>query len=126
MNAQPGEAQMKRLTHIFVWRHGLHHYIEQKLKGCQECQNCRPSPPLASPIPWKWPSRPWSCRHINLERSFKGQMFLVLINAHSKWLEVHPRPMILAQATIQHLKTILAQFGLTGRVVSDNGPTFIS
>ena len=35
-------------------------------------------------------------------------------------------PTIMAQATIQHLRTILAQFGLPKRVVSDNGPTFIS
>ena len=34
-------------------------------------------------------------------------------------------PKIMAQAPIQHLKTILAQFGLPDRVVSDDGPTFI-
>ena len=32
----------------------------------------------------------------------------------------------MAQATIQHLRTIFAQFGLPERVVSDNGLSFIS
>ena len=59
--------------------------------------------------------------HINFSGPFNGQMFLVLIDALSKWLEVHPLPMIMAQATSQHLWTIFAQFGLPERIVSDNG-----
>ena len=34
-------------------------------------------------------------------------MFLVVMDAHSKWLEVHPMPMITTQATIKRLSTIL-------------------
>ena len=111
---------------MFVWWPGLDHDIEQKVKGCYECQNCRPNPPLALLIPWKWPSRPLSCFQIDFAGQFKGQLFLVVIDAHSKWLEVHPIPTIMAQATIHCLRTIFAQFGLPDRVVSDNGPTFIS
>ena len=81
---------------MFVWWPGLDHDIKQEVKGCHECQNCLPNPRLAPLIP------------------FKGQMFLVVIGAHSKWLEVHPMPMITAQATftIQRLRTIFAQFGI--------------
>ena len=53
-------------------------------------------------------------------------MYLVVIDAHSKWLEVHTMSSITAQATIQHLRQIFAQFGLPEHVVSDNGPTFTS
>ena len=53
-------------------------------------------------------------------------MFLVVIDAHSKWLKVHPMPTIMALTTIQHLRTIIASFGLPERVVSDDAPTFTS
>ena len=38
-------------------------------------------------------------------------------DAHSMWLEVHAMPTITAQATIQCLRTIFAQFDLPERVV---------
>ena len=50
---------------------------------------------------------------------------MVVIDPRSKWLEVHPMHTITAQATIQHLIVIFAQFSLQERVVSDNGPTII-
>ena len=53
-------------------------------------------------------------------------MFLVVLDAHSKWLEVHPMSTSKAQTTIQHLRTIFAQFGFPENVVSDSGPIFIS
>ena len=70
-------------------------------------------------IPWKWPSRPWSRLHIDFVGPFRGQMFLVVIDAHSKWLEVHPMPTITAQASKFQclIRTIFDQFGLSERVV---------
>ena len=117
---------MRSLACTFVWWPGLDHDIEQKVKVCHECQKCWPNPSLAPLVPWKWPSQPWSRFHIDFAGPFKGKTFLVVIDAHSKWLEVHPMPAIMAQTTIQCLRTIFAQFGLPERVVLDNGPTFIS
>ena len=71
--ALPGETRMKRLEHTFVWWFGLDHGSEQEVKRCHECHNCRPNPPLAQLIPWKWPSRPWSRLHIDFVGPFKGQ-----------------------------------------------------
>ena len=53
-------------------------------------------------------------------------MFLVVIDAQSKWLEVHPMPTIVVQTTIQHPRAIITQLGVPERVVSDRRPTFIS
>ena len=54
-------------------------------------------------------------------------MFLVVIDAHSKWLEVHPVPTITAKVPcIQCLRTIFAQVGLPERVVTDSGPNFFN
>ena len=53
-------------------------------------------------------------------------MFLVLIDAHTKWIEVFPMAGATSAATIQQLLTTLARFGLPNTVVTDNSPCFIS
>ena len=44
----------------------------------------------ASLHPWEWPSQPWSRLHIDFAGPFEGKMFLVVVDSHSKWLDVSP------------------------------------
>ena len=53
-------------------------------------------------------------------------MFLMVIDAHTKWLEVIPLRGATSQLTIQQLQTIFAHFGLPDTVVTDNGTCFVS
>ena len=53
-------------------------------------------------------------------------MFLILIDAHSKWIEAYPLSAATSQATVQQLRTTFAQFGLPKTVVMDNGTAFTS
>jgi len=52
------------------------------------CQSQQNNPALSSLIPWQWPTRPWSGLHIDYEGPFLGQMWLVIIDTHSKWIAV--------------------------------------
>ncbi len=52
-----------------------------------------------------------------------GHMFLILIDAHSKWTEVET---ITSSVTIQNLMDTFAQLGVPETVVTDNGPSFVS
>ena len=55
-----------------------------------------------------------------------GNMFLVLIDAYSKWLEVRVVSSATSNATIQHLRSIFSTHGLPEVLVSDRavvGPT---
>ena len=52
------------------------------------CQWNRPSPSKALLHPWEYPSRPWARIHIDYSGSFMGKMFLVVIDAHAKWIDV--------------------------------------
>ena len=52
---------------------------------------------------------------------------LVVIDAHSKWIEVYPVRAATLNATIQQLRITFAQFGIPETaVVSDNGQCFVS
>ena len=55
-----------------------------------------------------------------------GHMFLIVIDAHSKWAEVIPTDSSTSSKTIDILLTIFARFGLPKQIVSDNAPNFTS
>ena len=62
--------------------------------------------------------------HIDHAGPFQGMLFLVLVDAHSKWIEVHIVPSTSAASTITKLQDIFATFGLPDQLVSDNGSGF--
>ena len=86
----------------------------------------QPAPPVAPLQPWKWPTRPWARLHVDFAGPIFGKMFLVVIDAHSKWIEVFPTTSSTFAVVIEHLRTLFARFGLPEMVVSDNGSCFVS
>lgn len=55
-----------------------------------------------------------------------GRMFLILVDAHSKWMEVKPVSSATSAVTIEQLRSIFATHGLPEMLVSDNGSVFTS
>ena len=55
-----------------------------------------------------------------------GELFLMVVDAHSKWLEVKIVPSTSSQATIRALRSIFAIHSLPEIIVSDNGTAFTS
>ena len=52
-------------------------------------------------------------------------MWLLVVDAYSKWPEIHSMESATAEATIKHLRQIFATHGLPRKIVSDNGPQFV-
>ena len=77
-------------------------------------------------IPGKWPERPWARLHLDYAGPFLGRMFLVLVDVHSKWMDVIPVHAATSSATIEKLRVIFATHGLPERIVTDNGAVFTS
>ena len=124
--SHPGINKMKGLARGYVWWPNMDKEIEDVVKQCDTCQSSRFLPPVAPLHPWEWPQEPWSRLHIDFAGPFMGHMFLVLIDAHSKWLEVHLMKSISAVPTIERLKSIFAIHGVPRKIVTDNGPAFVS
>nr|MCH9717641.1 DDE-type integrase/transposase/recombinase [Gammaproteobacteria bacterium] len=122
----PGIARMKSLARMFVWWPGLDVDIERYVKNCAICQSQRSAPPAAPIHPWKWPTQPWYRIHLDLAGPFLGHMFLILMDAHSKWLEVRLLNSTTSSSIISSLRSIFSQFGLPSLIVTDNGRNFTS
>ena len=121
-----GTARMKTLARMFVWWPCLDKDIEQFVYACSVCQSQRPAPPPVPIRPWSWPTTPWSRLHLDLAGPFLGHMFLVLMDAHSKWLEVRILSSTTSSVIVSTLRSIFAQFGLPSIIVSNNGRYFTS
>ena len=53
-------------------------------------------------------------------------MILVLIDAHSKWIEAFCTLNATSNAVIDKLRPLFATFGVPETIVSDNGTCFVS
>ena len=122
----PGASRMKSLARSYFWWPGMDRNIEDIVKGCSPCQLNRNRPSVAPLHPWEWPSRPWARLHIDYAGPFLNKMFLVVVDAHSKWLEAFPMANSTSEATIDKLRQIFATHGLPETIVSDNGTCFTS
>ena len=90
--AHPGISRMKALARGYVWWPNMDRELGDAVKKCQQCQLHQKAPAEAPFHPWEWPGQPWSRVHIDYAGPYKGHMYLVVIDAHSKWMEVHIMP----------------------------------
>ena len=121
-----GMSRMKAQARSWVWWHQMDSDIENTIRTCYECQLHAKQPAKAPLHPWDWPTEPWERLHIDFCGPFMNKMFLIIVDAHSKWMEVKIMNKITAQDTIIELRDVFATMGLPKIVVSDNGPTFTS
>ena len=49
-----------------------------------------------------------------------------MIDAYSKWIEVIPMNSTTTTATVERLRVLFVQFGISEVLVSDNGTNFVS
>ena len=57
---------------------------------------------------------------------FQGKLFLVVVDARSKWIKALVVPSSSSAVTIDALLTMFAQHGILNSIVSDNGSSFTS
>ena len=125
-DSHPGITKMKQIARSVVWWPGIDSEIATKVDTCSACQLNQKVPARAPLNPWEWPKRPWSRIHIDHLGPYEGKMLLVVIDAHSKWIEAVTVPSTSSAATIKVLRNLIAVHGLPELIFSDNGTSFIS
>ena len=102
-DTHPGIVKMKSLARSNVWWPQMDTNLEEKVKSCA-----------------------WSRLHVDYAGPFMGKMFLLIIDAHSKWMDIHCVNSATSSVTIDKMRSTFASRGLPELVVSDNGSNFES
>lgn len=121
-----GISRMKALARSYVWWPCIDSDIDSEVQSCVQCQSNRNVPAEAPLHPWEWPTKPWSRVHIDHAGPFHNAYFLVLVDSHSKWIEVEKVPNTSSAPTLRALQKIFTTHGLPDSIVSDNGTAFTS
>lgn len=121
-----GIVKSKALARSYFWWPKLDSDIENLVKNCDSCQLTQPSPEKSSLIPWQPTESVWSRIHIDFAGPIKGNMLFILIDSHSKWVEVFNTKTTTSSYVVTKLREVFCRLGLVDTIVSDNGPQFTS
>lgn len=122
-----GIVKMKMLAKSYVWWPNLDKDIEDVAAACKECVRMRKKPASVLLTPWPYPDKCWSRIHTDFLGPFHGHMFMVIIDAYSKWPEIiDMQQSTQASKVIKKFKKGLVRFGLPRQIVSDNGRQYTS
>ena len=122
----PGVVRMKALACSYLWWPGLDKELERYVQHCEACQTVLNVPASAPLHPWLWLIKPWMRVYVDFTGPFQGNMYFIIVDAHSKWPEVIPMSTTTSNQTIAELRWLFAVHGLPQQLVSDNGPQFTS
>ena len=125
-DTHPGIVKMKAVARSYLWWPGLDREIEMRVKGCNICQIYNKQPPVSPLHPWEWPGHTWHRIHIDYAGPFEGRIILIIVDAHSKYIDAHVVASATTSATITKLRHTFAVLGLPITIVSDNGSCFTS
>ncbi|CAH2086484.1 unnamed protein product [Euphydryas editha] len=121
-----GINKMQALANSCFWWPNISNDIKDITSNCKGCIQNRNLPPLKHLHNWEWPNEPWKRLHADFAGPFMGHMWLIVMDAHSKWPEVAKMKLTTSSATIKCLRSIFARFGLPEQFVTDNGPQWTS
>ena len=109
----------------WVWWPRIDQDIAEVTKNCEICFTNYQSN-QAPVLTWSPPGKAWSRLHIDYAGPIDDKYFLVIIDAHSKFLDVQVTTSMSSSATIELLRKTFSNFGIPDIVVSDNAPYFVS
>lgn len=122
-----GMVKIKQFARSYVWWPGIDNDIEQVVKDCTVCSEMQKNPSKSILTPWPWPEKAWTRIHIDFLGPFMGHMYMVVIDAHSKWPEVIDfKENTKTYRVVEVCKKLFARHGLPMHIVTDNGPQFTS
>ncbi|GFR18933.1 uncharacterized protein K02A2.6 [Trichonephila clavata] len=117
---------MKAIARSFVYWKNIDKDIEEAAKNCVDCARYKADSTKAKVHYWEYPSMPWERIHIDLPGPIFEHAFFLIVDAHSKCLEVYPMKATTTKKTIECLRDSFARFGLPRVLVSDNESQFTS
>ncbi|XP_049521620.1 uncharacterized protein K02A2.6-like [Dermacentor silvarum] len=107
-----GMVAMKKGTRSYIWWPGIDKVIKETVRQCRECRSTQKSPPKA-PIPtWDRRQTPWHTVHVDFVGPLLGRTYLVVVDAHTKCVEVRHVMQATSAVFIDVLRSLFATFGI--------------
>ncbi|UYV72170.1 K02A2.6-like [Cordylochernes scorpioides] len=125
-NSHQGIVGLKSVARTLFWWPGLDKDIEETVRRCNCCQSHASMPPRTTPVNWPPTNQPWDRVHIDHLGPFEQKLYLIVVDACTKWIEAIPVPNTSTRETIEQLRCLFARFGIPRTLVSDNGTGFTS
>ncbi|UYV75453.1 K02A2.6-like [Cordylochernes scorpioides] len=117
---------LKSVARTLFWWPGLDKDIEETVRRCNCCQGHASMPPRTTPVNWPSTNQPWYRVHIDHLGPFEQNLYLIVVDACTKWIEAIPVPNTSTRETIEQLRCLFARFGIPIILVSDSGTGFTS
>lgn len=124
--AHMGIVRMKALARSYVWWPNIDRDIEEITKNCKFCLENSNNPPKAQLHVWDWPGAPNERIHADFLGPLNGDMYIIIVDAYSKWVEIRPMRNITSESTIEIFQDYICSWGIPFKLVTDNGPSFTS
>lgn len=120
-----GIVRMKLLARRYIWWPRIDNDIQTITSQCEICCSNASSPKREFES-WPEPQEPWERVHLDFAGPFQESMWLICIDAYSKFPYIVPLSSTTTQATINSLLKIISIEGFPNSIVTDNGPQFTS
>jgi hypothetical protein len=117
---------MKAVARSHIWWPNIDQDIEKMAKACMACSQVKSTPPNIPLHPWVWPDKPWRRIHVDFAGPLFNRMYLLVVDAHSKWPIIQEMKSTTTEKTVKVLQNLFCCYGIPEQLVTDNGPQFIA
>uniref|UniRef100_A0AC34RBT5 Integrase catalytic domain-containing protein n=1 Tax=Panagrolaimus sp. JU765 TaxID=591449 RepID=A0AC34RBT5_9BILA len=119
--AHGGTKAMTGMARLHVWWPKMEVDIKELVQKCDKCQINQKLPIKSLLETWKKPTKPLERVHIDFAGPFKGKMFLLMVDACSKFPIIKIMKDINAEAVVKVCKETFQLIGLPELIVSCKG-----
>ena len=120
-----GASSCIRRAKVSLFWPGMTSDIKNKCMSCPVCAQYASQAPKEPILSHDIPDRPWSLVSQDI-LTWEGKWHLVTTCHYSDWVEIDILPNTLTATVVEFTKPHFARFGIPDRLVTDNGPQFIS
>ncbi|UYV65309.1 K02A2.6-like [Cordylochernes scorpioides] len=117
-NSHQSIVGLKSVARTLFWWPGLDKDIEETVGRCNCCQSHASMPPRTTPVNWPSTNQPRDRVRIDHLGPFEQNMYLIVVDACTKWIEAIPVPNTSTRETIEQLRSLFARQFMTRNGIS--------
>ena len=121
-----GVEKIKQVARSYVWWPNIDKDIEHFSARCEGCLQARSTPQTVELHNWPQCHRPMERVHVDFAGPIDGMMYLIIVDAYTKWPEIIPMKSTTSDRIKDVLYLLFCRIGFPEQLVSDNAPYFVS